>query len=77
MEAALTRQYLKAAWKRVKTNQGAAGLDGLDIGQTAELLRTRWPDIRQELLTGRYRPSPVRKVLIPKPDLPLLKYQRD
>jgi RNA-directed DNA polymerase len=38
------------------------------IGQTAELLRTNWPDIRQELLTGRYRPSPVRKVMTPKPD---------
>ena len=67
LEAALTRQNLQAAWKRVKANKGAAGVDGLDIEQTTELLRTRWPDIRQELLTGRYRPSPVRKVMIPKP----------
>jgi RNA-directed DNA polymerase len=43
-------------------------VDGLDIEQTAQVLRTRWPDIRQALLTGRYRPSPVRKVMIPKPD---------
>lgn len=68
LEAALTRQNLQAAWKRVKANKGAAGVDGLDIEQTAELLRTRWSDIRQALLQGRYRPSPVRKVLIPKPD---------
>ena len=68
LEAALTRQNLQLAWKRVKANQGAAGADGLDIEQTAELLRSRWPDIRQALLQGRYRPSPVRKVLIPKPD---------
>ena len=68
LEAALTRQNLQAAWKRVKGNRGAAGADGLDIEQTAELLRTRWPDIRQALLRGRYRPSPVRKVMLPKPD---------
>ena len=68
LEAALTRQNLQAAWKRVKGNRGAAGADGLDIEQTAELLRTRWPDIRQALLRGRYRPSSVRKVMLPKPD---------
>lgn len=68
LEAALTRQNLQAAFKRVKANKGAAGVDGLDIEQTAELLRTHWPDIRQELLAGRYRPRPVRKVMIPKPD---------
>ncbi|HRK37563.1 MAG TPA: group II intron reverse transcriptase/maturase [Burkholderiaceae bacterium] len=68
LEAALTRQNLQAAWKRVKANKGAAGVDGLDIEQTASVIRQQWPDIRQELLTGRYRPSPVRKVMIPKPD---------
>jgi len=68
LEAALTRQNLQLAWKRVKSNKGAAGADGLDIEQTAQLLRQSWPDIRQALLQGTYRPSPVRKVLIPKPD---------
>jgi RNA-directed DNA polymerase len=68
LEAALTRQNLQAAWKRVKANKGAAGVDGLGIEQTAEVIRTSWSDIRQALLAGRYRPSPVRKVMIPKPD---------
>jgi len=68
LEAALTRQNLQAAWKRVKANKGAAGVDGLNIEQTAQVLRTRWLEIRQALLAGRYRPSPVRKVMIPKPD---------
>ena len=68
LEAALTRQNLQAAWKRVKANKGAAGVDGLDIEQTARLLQTSWPDICQALLAGSYRPSPVRKVMIPKPD---------
>ena len=68
LEAALTRRNLQAAWKRVKANKGAAGVDGLDIEQTARMLQTRWPQIRQDLLAGRYRPQPVRRVLIPKPD---------
>jgi RNA-directed DNA polymerase len=68
LEAALTRHILLLAWKRVKANKGAAGVDGLDIEQTARRLRTNWPEIRQALLQGHYRPSPVRKVMIPKPD---------
>lgn len=68
LEAALTRENLQAAWKRVKANKGAAGVDGLGIEQTAQMLGQYWPDIRQELLAGRYCPSAVRKVLIPKRD---------
>jgi RNA-directed DNA polymerase len=47
LEAALTRQNLQAAWKRVKANKGAAGVDGLDIEQTAQVIRQSWPEIRQ------------------------------
>jgi RNA-directed DNA polymerase len=68
LEKALTRQNLQVAWKRLKANKGAAGVDGLDIEQTAQEIRQNWPDIRQALMAGRYRPSPVRKVMIPKPD---------
>ena len=68
LEKALTRENLQAAWKRVKGNNGAPGVDGLDIEQTAHMVRTQWPQTRQELLAGRYRPSPVRRVMIPKPD---------
>ena len=68
LEAALTRENLQRAWKRVKANKGAAGVDGLDIEATALMLQTKWPQIRQALLTGRYRPEPVRRVMIPKPD---------
>ena len=66
--AALTRENLRQAWKRVKANKGAAGVDGLDIEQTAQTMRTRWPEIRRQLLQGTYRPSPVRRVMIDKPD---------
>jgi hypothetical protein len=68
LEAALTRENLHKAWKRVKANKGAAGVDGLDIEQTAQLLRTNWPQTRQALLAGTYRPQPVRRVMIPEPD---------
>ncbi len=68
LQAVLTRENLRQAWKRVKANKGAAGVDELDIDQTARHLVTAWPEIREQLLRGTYRPSPVRRVTIPKPD---------
>jgi RNA-directed DNA polymerase len=68
LQAALTRENLQTAFKRVRANKGAAGVDGLDIDQTARYLVTTWPGIRNELLAGTYRPQPVRRVMIPKPD---------
>ncbi|MPS59809.1 MAG: group II intron reverse transcriptase/maturase [Pseudomonas sp.] len=65
---ALARVNLQRAWKRVKANKGAAGVDGLSIEQTAERLLTEWAGIRAQLLSGLYRPSPVRRVMIAKPD---------
>ena len=66
--AALARENMQQAWKRVRANKGAAGIDGLDIDQTADRLRSEWPAIRDQLLQGTYRPQPVRRVTIPKPD---------
>ena len=68
LAAALTRENLRQAFKRVRANKGAAGVDGLDVDQTARQLVTRWPALREQLLRGTYRPSPVRRVTIPKPD---------
>lgn len=68
LRQALARENMQRAWKRVKANKGAAGVDGLDIVQTAQHLKHAWPAIRQQLLDGTYRPSPVRRVGIPKPD---------
>jgi group II intron reverse transcriptase/maturase len=68
LHAALTRENLLQAFKRVRANKGAAGVDGLDIDQTARQLITTWPTLREQLLRGTYRPSPVRRVTIPKPD---------
>lgn len=65
---ALARENMQRAWKRVKANKGAAGVDGLDIAQTEAHLKTAWPSIKQQLVDGTYRPLPVRRVGIPKPD---------
>ena len=68
LQAALTRENLQSALKRVRANKGAAGVDGLDINQSIEHLKSAWPAIRGRLLAGTYRPSAVRAVTIPKPD---------
>jgi RNA-directed DNA polymerase len=68
LQAALTTENLRRALKRVRANKGVAGVDGLDINQSSRLLATTWPYIREQLLTGKYRPSPVLRVTIPKPD---------
>ena len=67
LAAVLARENLLRALKRVRANKGVAGVDGLDIDQTAAMLRTEWPGIRASLLKGTYRPQPVRRVMIPKP----------
>ena len=66
LRQALARENLVLAWRRVKANKGSAGVDGRTIEQTAEYLRAAWPRIREELLSGSYRPMPVRRVQIPK-----------
>jgi RNA-directed DNA polymerase len=68
LQAALTTENLRRAFKRVRANKGAAGVDGLDIDQTSRQLATEWPNIYEQLLAGTYRPQPVRRVTIPKPD---------
>ena len=68
LQRMLTRENLRQAWKRVKANQGAAGIDGLDIEQTRRYLQSAWPEIRRQLQQGQYRPQPVRRVTIAKPD---------
>jgi RNA-directed DNA polymerase len=67
LEQALARGNMVLAWKRVKTNKGSAGVDGLTIQDTVEYLKVHWLRIRQELLTDAYRPQAVRRVAIPKP----------
>ena len=67
MELAVERQNCFAALARVKANKGSPGIDGMTVGELPAYLKLNWPRIREELLAGRYRPQPVRRVAIPKP----------
>lgn len=63
---ALARGNMAKAWQRVKANKGSAGVDGRTIAETGQALGSDWPRIREALLAGTYRPSPVRRVMIAK-----------
>ena len=62
-----SRDNLMAALKRVQSNGGAPGVDGMTVEELPEHLRAHWPSIREKLEAGRYEPSPVKRVEIPKP----------
>lgn len=68
MEEVCQRENLEIAWKRVRENKGSPGVDGMTIEQTLVYLREHWPEIREQLLSGTYKPQPVKRVEIPKPD---------
>ena len=58
---------MKKAYGQVVSNKGSAGVDHMPVDALRGFLVENWPRIREDLLTGRYTPSPVRKVEIPKP----------
>ena len=66
IEEACEKENLKEALGRVKANAGAAGIDGMRVTDLPEHLRENWPRLKEQLLTGTYRPQPVRRVEIPK-----------
>lgn len=67
MERILAADNLRRAWRQVKANRGAPGIDGMRIEDFPAYARGHWPAIRQALLDGTYCPQPVRRVSIPKP----------
>ena len=68
MEEVLTRENMARALKRVKANKGTAGVDDMTVEDLEAHVKAEWPRIRKELLEGRYKPMPVLRVNIPKPD---------
>lgn len=67
MEEVLRRENLFAALRRVQANKGAPGVDGMSVDELPGYLRRAWPEIREQLLSETYVPSPVRAVYLPKP----------
>jgi RNA-directed DNA polymerase len=68
MEEICDRENMEEALRRVKANKGSAGIDGMTVGGIADYLKQHWPAVRERLLNGTYKPNPVRRVEIPKPD---------
>ena len=68
MEAVCERRNCKQALARVKGNKGSAGIDGMTVEQLPAYLKRHWLTIRGQLLSGAYKPQPVKRVEIPKPD---------
>lgn len=66
LERMFSRENMQRAWKRVKANKGAPGIDDISIEEFPEFARHNWDNIRKSLLAGTYQPSPVRRVEIPK-----------
>jgi len=67
MEAVVGRENMFKALRRVESNQGAAGVDGMPVTGLRGYLKEHWPSIKEQLLEGRYEPAAVRAVEIPKP----------
>lgn len=68
MDRVLDRSNFDEAVRRVVANKGAPGVDGMSASELPEFVEQHWEEIRLRLRTGRYKPSPVRRVEIPKPD---------
>jgi RNA-directed DNA polymerase len=67
MEEVVARENLLRALKRVRSNKGSAGVDGMTVAALPGYLMEAWPRLREELLGGTYQPQPVKRVEIPKP----------
>jgi RNA-directed DNA polymerase len=68
IEEILEPENLAQAWKRVKANKGAPGIDGMTVEDFPAFARKEWPRIAKAIVEGSYRPAPVKRVWIPKPD---------
>src|SRR5438874_2930074 len=68
MEEVCERENCNQALARVKANKGSAGVDEMTVHELPDFLKQHWPAIRKQLLSGTYKPQPVRRVEIPKPD---------
>ena len=68
LERILSADNVRQAWKQVRANKGAPGIDGVTVDEFPDAFRKLWPKILSDLFEGAYVPSPVLRVEIPKPD---------
>ena len=68
LEEILSRDNMRLAYKKVKANKGASGIDGITLEEIDDYLKENWVNIRDKIRERKYKPKPVRRVEIPKPD---------
>ena len=68
LEEILSRENMMRAYKRVVANKGASGVDGITTDEVRQYLVENWEDIREQIRNRKYKPLPVRRVEIPKPN---------
>ncbi|MCY9696511.1 group II intron reverse transcriptase/maturase, partial [Paenibacillus alginolyticus] len=66
LEQIVSRENLNQAFKKVKANKGSHGIDGMKVEELLQHLKENGEALKQSILDGKYRPSPVRRVEIPK-----------
>ncbi len=67
MEEVVERHNMQAALKQVRANKGSPGVDGMSVDELPDFLKAHWPEIKDQLLDGTYRPQVIKRVEIPKP----------
>jgi group II intron reverse transcriptase/maturase len=68
MEQILSRDNMLLAYKKVKANKGAGGIDNISVDEIDEYLKENWDDIKERIQKRKYKPQPVLRVEIPKPN---------
>ena len=79
LDLILRKDNLNKAYKKVKSNKGKGGIDGMQVDELLLFLRENQETLIQEIMNGRYKPNPVRRVEIPKEkkvSLESLEFQR-
>ena len=68
IEQILDRNNVRVALEKVIANKGAAGIDGMKVEDLRDYMNANWTSIRQSILERSYKPAPVRRVEMPKPN---------
>lgn len=68
LERILDQSNVELAWKRVRSNKGAPGIDNMSVAEFPAFARAHLPRILEQIREGRYAPAAVKRVWIPKPD---------
>ena len=68
LEKILSKDNMNTAYKRVCSNKGAGGVDGVSVEALGDYIKENWDSIRNQIRERKYKPQPVRRVEIPKPN---------